>query len=175
MEEVFLHYTRHSSGMKKAIEKMSSSIVNFRKGFTDVIYDEDLLTVIPKKIIGKNVPAAHAFKKWMSSSDANNGGASFCSFSTNDNLIFEGRVVFDEAIAERMRTRSGFCALRGSLKNTLDLRDYDGMEIYMKSSAPVMLTLNMGCESYFDNDIFQYHFLVQNTWRKYHIPFHQFM
>ena len=154
---------------------MSTSIINFRKGFSDVIYDEDFLTVLPKRIIGKDVPHAHSFKKWMSSSDANNGGTSFCSFSANNSLVFKGRVVFDEEIAQRMHTRSGFCALRGSLKDTLDLRDYEGLELYMKSNTPVLVTLNMGCESYFDSDIFQFHFHVQDTWRKYHIPFHKFM
>lgn len=154
---------------------MSTSIINFRKGFSDVIYDEDFLTVLPKRIIGKDVPHAHSFKKWMSSSDANNGGTSFCSFSANNSLVFKGRVVFDEEIAQRMHTRSGFCALRGSLKDTLDLRDYEGLELYMKSNTPVLVTLNMGCESYFDSDIFQFHFHVHDTWRKYHIPFHKFM
>lgn len=161
--------------MKKAIDKLATGFGSFKKSFGDVLTNDDLFNVIPIRLLGKDVPKENKMKRWMTSTDVDNGGSSFCSFTANDNLVFKGRVVFDESIALRTKTRSGYCGLRGTFEETVDLRDYEGVEIFMKSNVPLILTVNMGCESFFESDIFQFHFQVHDTWRKYHVPFNKFM
>lgn len=130
-------------------------------------------SLTPEVVIGKNCSSRSTIKSWETAKDV--GGSSYCSYIHENSLIFKGEVVFDEKISARTKTVGGFVALRGLYQNTNDLRDYAGFQISMRSNIPLIVTLNVGCESLFVNDIFQFHLQVTNTsWQKYHIRFEDF-
>lgn len=140
----------------------------------DLVFGSAFKALTPKIILGKHNPSGTSIKSWETSKDI--GGSSYCSYSNDNSLIFKGEVVFDEAISAKSRTIGGYVALRGLYENTIDLRDYSGVEVSMRSNVPITITLNMGCESHFVNDIFQFHLQVNNTsWQKYYIRFDNFV
>jgi Complex I intermediate-associated protein 30 (CIA30) len=140
----------------------------------DLVFGSAFKNLTPKVIIGNRDPSRNAIKSWETARDI--GGSSYCSYSDDNNLIFKGEVVFDETISQKSRTIGGYVALRGLFESSIDLRDYSGVEVSMRSNVPMILTLNMGCESHFVNDIFQFHLQVSNTsWQKYQIRFDNFV
>lgn len=140
----------------------------------DLVFGSAFKSLTPKVILGKNNLDKNAIKSWETAKDV--GGSSYCSYSDDNNLVFKGEVVFDESISAKSRTIGGFVALRGLYENTIELRDYSGVEVSMRSNVPLIVTLNMGCESHFMNDIFQFHIQVSNTsWHKYQIRFDNFV
>ena len=159
--------------MNKAIKK---GIINAKKVVNTMMLNDDVFAVHPIVLIGKGCLEEHAFEKWETTDDQDNGGTSYCSHTADTNLLmFKGKVIFDEQIAARTKIRSGYCGIRGVFEHAVDMSDYTGFEVNMKSSTPMTLTMNMRCQSFFNSDIFQFHFQVTDTWRKYHIPFRDFM
>jgi hypothetical protein len=53
--------------------------------------------------------------------------------------------------------RGYFCAVRAGVLDgrPLDLRDFEGLELVMRSKHDGVVVINLGCESFFDGDLYQ--------------------
>ena len=160
--------------MKAFQAALRKGLFKFSEAAEPYAYKNPLLPLLPQIIIGNDPLTRNEMKIWETATDS--GGRSHCSYSSSDNFTFKGEVIFDSKIAEETRSTGGFVAVRGKFEKPLDLRDYIGLEVYMKSSVPIIVTINLACQSLFVNDIHQFHFKIRNTsWTKYHIRFDRFM
>lgn len=157
-----------ASAVRKRVAKMVQDVDSF--AFGDAFKER-----LPVMVLGKgSCPLNYSIKTWETSTDS--GGSSNCSYSFDENLVFKGEVVFDHLIAEKTKSNGGYVALRGLFQKTAELNDYEGFEITMKCNAPVIVTLNVGCESLFVSDLFQFHIRAKGTdFTKYHVKFSDFM
>lgn len=153
------------TALKKGLFQFSAEVQAYR---------DPLLPLMSQIIVGKSFNPQNEIKTWETATDS--GGRSHCTHSFSENLTFKGEVIFDSQIANETRSSGGFVAVRGTFAKALDLRDFVGFEVNMKSSVPIIVTINLACESMFVNDIYQFHFRIRNTaWTKYHIRFDRFM
>ena len=158
---------------------MISFVSAVRKRVAKLVQDVDFEAAfrerVPIMVLGKDsCPLKYSMKTWETSADG--GGSSHCSYILDENLVFRGEVGFDHLIAKRTKSTGGYVALRGLFETTAELNDFEGFEINMKCDAPIIVTLNVGCESLFGSDLFQFHIKVKGTdWTKYHVKFSDFM
>ena len=93
---------------------------------------------------------------WIVNSDKDYGGLSQCNYHLNSNtnnnakdnnnknttnntntstLVFNGSLHFTEECSDTTKAKGGFCALRGFLKEPLDLRDYEGLDLKIRNTS----------------------------------------
>jgi hypothetical protein len=90
-------------------------------------------------------------------------------------IQFDGIVKYDDEIAQRIKTRGSFCAMKAYFTKVLDLRDYEGFGLTVKSSTDLSFQFNMNCETMFQRDLFQVTLQIPaNNWYTFHVPFHYF-
>ena len=160
--------------MKAFQTALRKGLFRFSEAAEPYAYKDPLLPLLPQIIIGKEMVKKNEIRTWETATDS--GGRSHCSYSSSENFTFKGEVIFDNQIANETRSSGGFVAVRGTFAKALDLRDFIGFEVQMRSSVPITVTINLACESLFVNDIYQFHFRIRNTsWTKYHIRFDRFM
>jgi len=69
----------------------------------------------------------------------------------------------------------GYCAIKGYFSTPVDLRDYQGFELEVKSSTCQRFIFNTSFESLFDGDLYQVAVdLPANQWCTLHVPFSVF-
>mmetsp|Transcript_85132 Transcript_85132/g.166546 ORF Transcript_85132/g.166546 Transcript_85132/m.166546 type:complete len:226 (-) Transcript_85132:31-708(-) len=100
--------------------------------------------------------------------DKDYGGGSESNWKTvNDGgtdgsyLTWEGTLHFDEGHAEKSKASGGFSAIRLSTPKPIDLQDYEGFELEIRSSRDLSIVMNMQCHNYVDKEIFQLPFEVK--------------
>jgi hypothetical protein len=118
---------------------------------------------------------------WKALSDKDYGGSSECIAEVDNNnssrhgaMVFQGIVNFSESTAEATNAVGGFCAVKGFLQRPVDLRDYMGFSMELRSIPAQVFTFNMTCESLFEDDLYQLELLVTEEWTTVHLPFHLF-
>ena len=117
---------------------------------------------------------------WKALSDKDYGGTSECMTEVVEKddvqgvMVFKGIVNFSESTAEATNAVGGFCAVKGFLQRPVDLRDYMGFSMEVKSISSQVFTFNMTCESLFDDDLYQLEIPVNEEWTTVHLPFHLF-
>jgi len=121
--------------------------------------------------------------RWDCLDDKDYGGASSCeaklmSGAADDNvssfLRIQGNVSFDKTMAEEKKIKGGFSAVRGKLTPPpMDLRDYQGLELTLRSSMKQTFMLNLTCTSFFLDDLYQYKCVIppSSEWQKLQVPF----
>ncbi len=129
---------------------------------------------------------AAAVDKWETFDDKVLGGASeLVVESIEDNiggggghLVIKGSLDLDEEKAEEMQVRGGYCAVKGICSDTVDLRDYEGLELELRSPhKELTFTMNMSTASLFDDDIYQVKMEIQPSteWKTIEVPFSAFV
>lgn len=114
-------------------------------------------------------------KTWKSLDDRSYGGSSITELKIGQSLKFSGSITFNDVIAKKTNATRSFCGLMGYFDEVQDLRDYQGLEISLKSSIDLDYTINLGTVSLFENDLFQIEInLPANASRTIHIPFSSF-
>ena len=121
---------------------------------------------------------------WKALSDKDYGGHSECTAdvipsSSNQSLpylSFQGIVNFDEEVEEKTKAKGGFCAIKGYLRQSIDLRDYEGLSMELRGvPSSSQFAFNMACQSLFEDDLYQLEMLVTNNqWITVHLPFDHF-
>lgn len=102
-----------------------------------------------------------------------------------DFIKFSGTVAMAEGIYPKTMTsekgsvkqkKAGFCALKVDIKHTLDLRDFEGLALEIRSEKNQMLIFNMSCDSYIEGEVFQLtlHLDGHSKWKTIHLPFEMF-
>ena len=84
-------------------------------------------------------PSENLITSWKAFSDAEYGGSSKCEskVNTNTNVVsFNGRVDYQEDSAIRQTSVGGYCAMTGYCKKDIDLMDFVGLEVLIKTSKP---------------------------------------
>lgn len=91
-------------------------------------------------------------------------------------LKFSGSVKFNKDVAKQTKAKGSFCALKVFLGDILDLRNYQGLELSVRSNMELKYTFNLGVNSLFDDDLYQLTFVVPkgSTWLTYQLPFELF-
>ena len=91
-------------------------------------------------------------------------------------LKFSGYLKFNPDIAKKTSTKGSFCGFKGTLNRQLDLRDFEGLELTLRSNKDLVFTFNLGMISLFDGDMYQIGLSVPKSteWLKYQIPFSLF-
>lgn len=124
-------------------------------------------------------------------SDKDYGGDSSCQYTidlaTNESvdkirsdcthvLKFEGMLRFGPELQEKTKAKTGFCALKMDFSEEIDLRDYEGLEMIIRSKQPQEFTFNMRCASYDDDDLFQLNIQLpgKSNWSRIVAPFDKF-
>jgi hypothetical protein len=120
--------------------------------------------------------------RWKVFSDAEYGGTSKCSYKiTNNNsdgssiLTFQGRINFDENSPIRHTSKGGYCAITGYSDSSVDLMDFEGVEVLLRTSKPCNFLVSLKPYSMMQEDLYQV--IVQTTsssWKRFHLPFHMF-
>lgn len=118
---------------------------------------------------------------WKALSDKDYGGTSECTAEVDVQdtsrlgaMVFKGIVNFSESTAESTNAVGGFCAVKGFLQRPVDLRDYMGFSMELRSIPAQVFTFNMSCESLFEDDLYQLEISVTEEWMTVHLPFHLF-
>ena len=125
---------------------------------------------------------------WKALSDKDYGGHSECtadvtwqidpssSNQPSPHLSFQGIVNFDEEVGERTKAKGGFCAVKGYLQRSIDLRDYEGLSMELRGvPSSTQFAFNMACQSLFEDDLYQLEIVVANNqWTTVHLPFDHF-
>lgn len=99
-------------------------------------------------------------------SDKEYGGQSCCSYSSPEEeeriLRFSGSLRFqsedkilDDEEKERERAKKGYCSLKVHYESQVDLRDYEGVEVMIRSKKDQQVIINMQCFSYAKGDMYQ--------------------
>lgn len=122
-------------------------------------------------------------KEWKIFSDKDYGGLSSCNIEIipDDNdisksiLNFRGIINFNEELMEKTKAKGGFCALRGICKEVQDVRDYEGLELLIRSKTNQIIAFNTTCDTLFQDDLYQLNIsLPKDIWCKIHVPFANF-
>jgi hypothetical protein len=154
---------------------------NWSSTFDKIFHVEALNEIEPIPIFDAFSKAA--IENFRTLSDNDYGGKSTCDVSIGHSngqggLKFKGLVTFNDDIADSTKAKGGFCAIKGYCKHKgrsyVDLRDYEGIEITMRSSVRQIYTLNLTCESLFEDDLYQLDIQVGESWKTFHIPFSYF-
>lgn len=147
--------------MKKFVNRSStlsrrhfSVMDRFNKFLTD---SKDVLFPNIREIL-QDEPAVDVLKvtdSWEIFNDSDYQGLSHLSFSRDDStgaLHLKGDVKLP---VNTRKARGGFVAIKTKYK--ANLMDYYGLEMKVKNnlSVPIRITLNMKCESYIENDMYQ--------------------
>ena len=121
-------------------------------------------------------PYTSRVSKWRALSDKDYRGISRCAVEVGDaGVVFTGEVIPPPSTSEEDKRR-GFCAVKGNLDRVVDLRDYQGIEITLHSDTPIEVVVNMTCQSYIRDDLYQVSLEVDsNKDGRYFIPFHTFV
>ena len=179
-----------SSSSSSSISSISSSrlfwslargALNLNKNIDDS-FKHDNITILDNNNTNPNITI-----KWVVNSDKDYGGLSQCNFhlNTNDNnnnststtsssLVFNGSLHFTEECADTTKANGGFCALRGFLKEPLDLRDYEGLDLKIRNTSNdrQIITLTSTFTSIFEGDMYQLSLdLPPKKWCRFHVPF----
>jgi hypothetical protein len=118
--------------------------------------------------------------EWNTFDDRQYGGNSSCQvqkMSDEGFIRFSGKLDLDEEKAEELEVVGGYCAFKGHLLSTVDLRDYEGFLITLRSPMEdAVFTLNLGTTSLFDDDIYQVKCEIarSNEWKSLEVPFGAF-
>jgi len=91
-------------------------------------------------------------------------------------LRFTGSLKFGDALKQETKASGGFCALKIDYPESIDLLNYEGLEFYIRSTNTQQMTLNMTCQTFVQDDIFQLdvHLRGNPEWRKIYAPFNLF-
>lgn len=123
-----------------------------------------------------------AVDKWQSFDDKALGGASHLEMENVEedggHLVIKGSLDLDEETAEEMQVRGGYCAVKGSCSSVVDLRDYEGLKMMLRSPhKELTFTMNMSTASLFDDDIYQVKCEIQPSteWKSIEVPFSAFV
>jgi hypothetical protein len=83
---------------------------------------------------------------------------------------------FDEQHAVATKARGGFAALRFDCDKEIDLLDYEGFDIEIRSKTTLNMLFNMKCRSFIENDINQLPFELpaSDQWTTLFAPFKYF-
>lgn len=130
--------------------------------------------------------AAVAVNKWQEFDDKALGGASELTVQNVEDgdggggghLVIKGSLDLDEEKAEEMQVTGGYCAVKGLCSETMDLRDYEGLEMVLRSPhKELVFTMNMSTASLFDDDIYQVKMEIQPSteWKSIEVPFSAFV
>jgi hypothetical protein len=126
---------------------------------------------------------ASVIKEWKVFSDKDYGGLSTCDMEikpVDDDISksvinFKGLINFDEEIMEKTKAKGGFCAIRGICKEIQDVRDYEGLELVIRSKTNQDISFNTTCDTLFQDDLYQLNIsLPKDIWCRIHIPFGNF-
>jgi len=139
-----------------------------------------------------------ALDSWKVFSDREYGGQSTSMFEVAEGVLsFNGKLDYDARDSEEFNKKAklsvgqknspntddadndplpvavrGYCAIKGYFGQSVDLRDYEGLELELWSSINQRYILNMSCESLFDGDLYQCAIDLQaDKWSKLHVPF----
>jgi len=140
-----------------------------------------------------------AVDSWKVFSDREYGGQSTSMFDVTEGVLsFNGKLDYDARDSEEFNKKAklrggrvekshdtddadndplpvavrGYCAIKGYFGQSVDLRDYEGLELELWSSINQRYILNMSCESLFDGDLYQCAIDLQaDKWSKLHVPF----
>lgn len=136
--------------------------------------DQSDFEIAPISILNSS-PYSSRVTKWRALSDKDYRGSSRCAVEVGDTgVVFTGEVIPPPVTNEEDKRR-GFCAIKGNLDRVLDLRDYQGVEIALHSDVPIEVRVNMTCQSYIRDDLYQVSLEIDsNQEAKYFIPFHTF-
>lgn len=117
------------------------------------------------EVDGKNL--LHSF---ITHCDKEYKGLSSCEFDAKAHT-FKGVLSYSEE--NNPAAKGGFCALKSStLSVPIDLRDYQGFELNVKSKHNQVYTFNAYFQSYFEGDLYQIVLdLPAGKWSKFNIPF----
>ena len=141
----------------------------------------DPITQEVKPITIYSTNSSHV-KTWQSYNDRAYKGMSSCQVEiikteSTENIVFKGELKYNEDIVKSNQSMKGtFCACKGSFSSVLDLRDYEGFSLTVKSfDKDAFFTFNMYCESQFERDLYQIPLQIpKDKWFTFHIPFHLF-
>lgn len=91
-------------------------------------------------------------------------------------LRYTGNLHFDESHALATNAKAGYCSMKVSYARNIDLRNYEGLEIIMRSKHNHTLALTMVCDTYLIDDVYQIKYDLQggDRWLRVVAPFHAF-
>jgi hypothetical protein len=122
-----------------------------------------------------------SIRKWKTISDRDYQGESVCEVVHNEEGIhFKGKVytppiVEDDNDDKKLSIKKGFCAIKGVASKIINLRDHEGLELVVSSDVDIKCTVNMTCQSYFQDDLYQVDIQVPGGLAsQLYIPFHAF-
>ncbi len=143
------------------------------------IYHPDLEIVdIPLFTLDKELE--NQIGEWKTFDDRQYGGSSSCEvqeLSDDGYIRFSGKLDLDEEKAVELEVVGGYCAFKGALSNIVDLRDYEGFKVTLRSPRKdAVFTLNLGTTSLFDDDIYQVKCEIAQSreWKSIEVPFGAF-
>ena len=71
--------------------------------------------------------------------------------------------------------RASFCATTSYCSRPIDLRDHQGLELYIRANQRLSIGVNMGCFSMIDGDLYQLSVEVPGgVWTRIQLPFQLF-
>lgn len=138
--------------------------------------------------VSESVPLFNAgtnvFNKMKTHCDKEYGGGSSSILETiaetgtesDRYLRWSGVMDFDESHAVKTKARGGFVAIKLDCKGSIDLLDYEGLMIVMRVKEDLKFILNMKCESFILNELFQVHVPLKGgpQWQRFFVPFGAF-
>lgn len=159
------------TGSRSAIRPFWSSLRN--------VYHPDLeVEEVPLFTLNKELK--NLICEWKTFDDRQYGGNSLCEiqeFIEDGFIRLSGKLDLDEEKAEELEVVGGYCAFKGDLSSTLDLRDYQGFLVTLRSpKEDAVFTLNLGTTSLFDDDIYQVKCEIAQSkeWKSIEVPFDAF-
>jgi len=121
--------------------------------------------------------------EWLCVTDVDYGGKSKCEVvehheegSVGGFMRVSGQVCFIRT--ENTKAKGGFCAIQGKCSSTVDLRDYSGLVLTLRScTRKQAFTFNLKPNSLFEGDIYQVKCEIEPSgqqWKSINIPFSRF-
>lgn len=132
-----------------------------------------------------DVNQAGHISKWNCVNDNDYGGKSFSNVTDHIDeesgeqfIRVTGNVLYDDELAKNNKVKGGFCAILGNCAPIVDLRDYEGLQMTMRSRRKHQsFTINLKSSSLFEDDLYQIRCELKGggkEWKKINVPFSMF-
>mmetsp|Transcript_25409 Transcript_25409/g.37463 ORF Transcript_25409/g.37463 Transcript_25409/m.37463 type:complete len:240 (+) Transcript_25409:46-765(+) len=91
-------------------------------------------------------------------------------------LRFQGTMDMTRKKALELGVTGGFCAMKGDVDTTTQLKGYKGLEMIYRSGTKTACAINLTMENMSEEDVFQTKLVLMKTegWTKMHIPLDNF-
>lgn len=160
---------------RRALSSLLSSIGDFLNPQPQLAVEELLLW---KQQATSGGTGGNIIRGWSAATDNDYGGKSLChvTAAAGGYMRIEGMVSYDKALAESTKVKGGFCAIHGKCEPVVDLRDYEGLRVTLRSPRDQSFTVNLKSTSLFDDDIYQVRCEIKGSseWRHISMPFERF-